>query len=210
MIVLDIETTGLNPEENGIWQIGAFEIKNPNNYFLEEGRIDKGDKIGEGALLVTGKSKEDLLDKKKQSQKDLLKNFFEWCKRIEIKTCICQNPQFDLGFITLKARKYKLEIPFHHRAFDLHSIAQMKYYQINRNFLFKEDYSDMNLSNILRFCGIKDERRKVAEDKLIEQGKEHNALEDCKLIGECFSRIIFGRKLFNRFKDFEIPEYLRK
>ena len=210
MIVLDIETSGLNPEENGIWQIGAFEIENPDNYFLEEGRIDDNDKIGEGALLVTGKSREYFLEKNKQTQKNLLISFFEWCKNAKIKNCLCQNPQFDLGFITLKARKYGLEVPFHHRAFDLHSIAQIKYYQIKEKFLIKEDHSDMNLPNILSFCGIKDERRHVGENKIIQEGKEHNALEDCKLTGECFSRIVFGRELFDEFKQFEIPVYLRK
>jgi DNA polymerase III epsilon subunit-like protein len=210
MIVLDIETSGLNPEENGIWQIGAFEIENPNNYFIEEGRIDKEDKIGEGALKITGKSKEYFLDKNKQSQKDLLIRFFEWFKNASIKNCLCQNPQFDLGFIMLKARKYGLEVPFHHRAFDLHSIAQMKYYQINKEFLFKEDYSNMNLSNILSFCGIKDERRHVEGDKLLSEGEEHNALGDCKLTGECFSRIIYGKGLLNEFKKFTIPDYLKK
>jgi len=210
MIVLDIETSGLNPEENGIWQIGAFEIGNPDNYFLEEGRIDDDDKIGEGALLVTGKSRENLLDKTKQSQKELLIKFFEWCKNTEIKNCLCQNPQFDLGFITLKARKYGLEVPFHHRAFDLHSIAQVKYYQIKKKFLFKEDHSGMSLPHTLEFCGMKDERRHVEGDKIDVKGKEHNALEDCKLTGECFSRIIYGKNLFDEFKKFEIPGYLRK
>jgi len=198
MIVLDIETSGISPEENGIWQIGAFEIENPDNSFLEEGRIDENDKIGEGALLVTGKSKEYFLDKNKQSQKNLLISFFEWCKNAGIKNCLCQTPQFDLGFINLKARKYGLEIPFHYRAFDLHSIAQMKYYQIKKEFLFKENYSDMGLKNILDFCGMQDSRG------------VHNALEDCRLTGECFSRIIYGEGLLEEFKKFEIPDYLRK
>jgi len=210
MIVLDLETSGLNPEEHGIWQIGAFEFENSNNYFFEEGRIDDNDKIGKGALLVTGKSKEYFLDKNKQSQKDLLAKFFKWVENVEIKNCICQNPQFDLGFITLKARKYGLEIPFHYRAFDLHSLAQIKYYQIKNKFLTKGDHSNMNLSNILEFCGIKDERKHVEEDKIVREGEEHNALEDCKLTGECFSRIICGKVLIKEFNKFEIPDYLRR
>lgn len=210
MIVLDIETSGLNPEECGIWQIGAFDLENPDNYFLEEGRIDEEDNIGEGALLVTGKSREYFLDKDKQSQKELLIKFFEWCKGVKIKNCLCQNPQFDLGFIMLKARKYNLKIPFHHRAFDLHSIAQMKYHIIKNEFMFKENHSDMNLPHILEFCGIKDKRRQVGGDKLLVEGGEHNALEDCKLTGEAFSRIVYGKGLFDEFKNFEIPGYLKK
>ena len=198
MIVLDIETSGVNSGENGIWQIGAFDIENPNNCFLEEARIDESDSIQEEALLVTGKSREELLDKNKQSQKDLLVKFFGWCKNVNIKNCLCQNPQFDLGFVTLKARKYGLELPFHHRAFDLHSMAQMKYYLIKKEFLFKENHSDMGLKNILEFCGILDPRG------------AHNALEDCRLTGECFSRIIYKKNIFPEYSKFPIPEYLKK
>jgi DNA polymerase III epsilon subunit-like protein len=208
MIILDIETSGLNPESCGIWQIGAIDLENSENYFLEEGRINDNDEIAEGALLVTGKSREYFLNENKQSEKELLAHFFKWCESVRIKNCLCQNPQFDLGFVTMKARKYELKSPLAHRAFDLHSIAQLKYFQIKNNFLFKENHSDMNLSNILNFCGIKDERRHVDGIELISEGKEHNALEDCKITGECFSRIVYGKNIFREFSKFSIPEYL--
>jgi len=208
MIILDIETSGLNPESCGIWQIGAIDSENTKNIFLSEGRINDGDLIEEEALLVTGKSKEYLLNLT-QSEKDLLIDFFKWCGKISVKNCICQNPQFDLSFISIRARKYGLKVPFYHRAFDLHSIAQMKYFQLNNFFLTEKDKSSMNLGNILEFCGIKDERRKVSGVKLIHEGKEHNALEDCKLTGECFSRIIHGKNMFEEFKKFSIPDCLK-
>ena len=47
MIILDIETSGLRPEENGIWQIGAVDFYNPENIFLDECRIDQEDKVEE-------------------------------------------------------------------------------------------------------------------------------------------------------------------
>jgi len=209
MIVLDIETSGVSPENCGIWQIGAIELENPENTFLEEGRIGDKDLIEESALLVTGKTKEYLLDKNRQSEKDLLNNFFKWVENVKVRNCICQNPQFDLGFINMKIRKYGLENFLPHRAFDLHSFAQMKYFQLNNSFLLDKNHSKMNLTNVLDFCGIKDERRHVEGIELISYGKEHNALEDCKLTGECFSRIIYGKNIFEEFKKFPIPEYLR-
>ena len=72
---LDIETTGINTGEGGIWQIGAFELENPESYFLQEGRIDDEDKIMEEALKITEKTEEELRDKNKQSQKQLILNF---------------------------------------------------------------------------------------------------------------------------------------
>jgi DNA polymerase III epsilon subunit-like protein len=202
MIVVDIETSGLDFQKCGIWQIGAIDLTNPKNEFLEEARIDDEDKlINEGEKTVQeiiGKTEEDLRDKTKQSQKSLLIHFFEWSKSIEIKNCLCQNPQFDLGFMYTKARKYDLNIPFHHRAFDLHSIAHTKYFQINKQFLIKDGKSDLGLKNTLEFVGMKDNRG------------AHNALEDAKLEAECFSRIIYGRNLLPEFKEFPVPECLRK
>jgi len=203
MIVLDIETSGLDFNKCGLWQIGAIDLDNPKNTFLEEARIDDEDvilndlKAKKTVFEVIGKTEEELKDKSKQTQKELIENFFKWCKNIKIKNCLCQNPQFDLGFIWVKARKYGLEIPIHHRAFDLHSIASLKHFQLNNKFLIKGDHSDMGLKNILSFCGIQDNRG------------VHNALEDCKLTAECFSRIVYGKNLSLEYIDFPIPNYLK-
>lgn len=196
MIVLDIETSGLNFNKCGIWQIGALDLNNPLNVFLDEARIDEEDEIEEGALRVTGKTSNELRDTNKKSQKELIESFFNWFNQTEYKNCICQNPQFDLGFLIIKSVKYGLKIPFHYRSFDLHSIASFKYFQIHGKFLIKEGRSDMGLTNTLNFCGLEDNR------------KEHNALEDCKLTAECFSRLLSGKSLFPKYNKFKIPEYL--
>lgn len=198
MIVLDIETSGLSPEKNGIWQIGAIDLTNPENYFLEECRIDDEDEVSDGGLEIGGVTEEQIRNKSKQSQKELLIRFFDWMNSVDFKNCICQNPQFDLVFISLKARKYNLIPTFHHRAFDMHSMAQMKYFDVKGTFLILEGISKMSLKEILEFCGMRDSRG------------AHNALEDCKLTGECFSRIVYGKNLFEEYKEFEIPDYLKK
>lgn len=203
MIALDIETTGGNILKCGIWQIGAIELENPSNYFFEEARIDEDEEVinspemKETVYEVTGKTEEDFRDKNKQSQKQLLERFFKWLEKAKIANFLCQNPSFDIAFITAKAKKYELKIPYHHRSFDLHSIAQFKYFQNNSKFLIKESRSDMGLSNILKFVGMIDSR------------KIHNALDDTKLTAECFSRIVYGKNLFEEYKNFKIPEYLK-
>ncbi|MCK5624503.1 3'-5' exonuclease [Candidatus Pacearchaeota archaeon] len=201
MIVLDIETSGLDFVKCGIWQIGAIDL-DTGEEFLEEGRIDNEDQIldsrvSKPVLEVIGKKEENLRDNSKQSQKQLIINFFNWCKDKKLKNCICQHPQFDLGFIWVKARKYGLEIPLHKRAYDLHSIASLKYFQLNKEFLIDKDHSDMDLKNILEFCGMQDNRG------------AHNALEDCKLTAECFSRLVYKKNLFSEYNKFPIPEYLK-
>ncbi len=68
----------------------------------------------------------------------------------------------------------------------------------------------MGLRNILKLCGIEDERRSVREDKISREGKPHNALEDAKLTAECFSRLVYGKNLFPEYAKFKIPGELTK
>lgn len=198
MIVIDIETSGLDFHKCGIWQIGALDFYNPGNQFFQEGRIDDEDIVEPKALEITGKSEEELRDRSKQSQKKLLENLFEWSKSCRVVNCGCENPQFDHSFIRIKSKKYSLKFPFPHRAFDLHSTAQNRYFQIYGDFLLKGGKSDMELSNILTFAGMQDNRGK------------HNALEDSELEAECFSRLYSGKNLIPKYAGFLIPEYLKK
>lgn len=198
MIVIDIETSGLDFDKCGIWQIGAVDFSNSESQFYEEGKIDDNDIIEDGAKKVCGKKESEFRDSAKQTQKQLLINFFNWCSKIKIKNCIFQNPQFDFGFLEFKSRKYGLNFPFHHRAFDLHSFASLKYFQIYGKFLIDRNHSDMSLRNILEFCGMNDPRGK------------HNALEDVKLTAECFSRIVYGKYLFQEYNKFKMPIYLKE
>ena len=213
MIVLDIETSGGNPIEHGIWQIGAIDLDTMEE-FSDESRIDEGDRVIEESLIIIGKTEEELRDKTKQSQKELLEKFFKWFETRKMKTLLCHLPEFDQGFLRHKARKYFDKDPFwpdSHRPFDLHTIAQVKFFEINSKFLTKEDNnSDMGLKNILKLCGIEDTRRSVREGEISIKGKPHNALEDAKLTGECFSRLIYGKNLFPEYSQHEIPEVLRK
>jgi DNA polymerase III epsilon subunit-like protein len=196
-IVMDIESSGLDKVKCGIWQIGAIDL-NDNEEFLEESRIDDEDFVEEDALKVIGKTEEELRDKNKQSQEKLIMNFFDWIKKRVVKNFLCQNPQFDVAFIEIKAKKYGLEIPFKYKCFDLHTIAQMTQHKINGRFLFEEGRSKMNLKEILEFVGMKDNRQ------------AHNALEDCKLTAECFSRLMYGKNLFKEYSEFKIPGVFEK
>lgn len=213
MIVVDIETSGgLNPDEIGIWQIGAIELENPSNAFLEDARIDDSDIIEPIALQITGKTEKELRDKNKQSQKQLIINFLNWTKKIKNKDFLCHKPQFDYSFIYIKTKKYN--IPFQDitsRCFDLHTIAAIRYYQLNNKFLIKteKNESDFGLTNILKFCGIEDTRIKAEENKIKEEGTPHNGLEDAKLEAECFSRLVFGKSLLPEFKTIPVPDYLK-
>jgi DNA polymerase III epsilon subunit-like protein len=213
-VVLDIETSGLDKVNCGIWQIGAIDLNDAGESFLQDARIDDEDSVEEGALEVIGKSESDLRDSKKQSQMQLLSNFFSWMGKRKVRNLLCQNPQFDLAFIEIRAKKYGLRKNFQHRAFDLHSIAQARYFGIHGKFFMKRNNdsrleSDMGLTNVLGMCGIEDNRLVFSDGKgMVKTGKPHNALDDCKLTGECFFRIFHGKNLFEEFSQLKMPPYL--
>ena len=214
MIVTDLEMSGLDPVKCGIFEIGAVDLETGEE-FLDTCRIDDEDillnVLEEAAHVpgstaeaiktveeVTGRSEAQMRDSSKQSQKELLEKFFKWIEERKFKNLVCQNPQFDVGFLDIKARKYGLKKPFHFRSFDLHSIAQAKYYELNGRFLIKGEYSNMGLKEVLKFVGMEDTRG------------AHNALEDAKLTAEAFSRIVYGKGILSEYEKFPIPDYLKQ
>ena len=141
MIVIDLEMSGLDEVRCGIIEIGAVELENPKNQFFQNARIDEDEELvnTEGASRtvteVTGQTEEDMRDKTRQSQKELLSNFFEWIENIEEKIFVCQN-YMDISFLAKKAKKHGLEF-LHFKFMDLHTIAQTIYWinTMNTNFL---------------------------------------------------------------------------
>lgn len=212
MIVLDIETSGKYTIRYGIWQIGAVDMETEEE-FLEESRIDD-DEVSEEALRVTGKTERELRDKKKLSQKEMIKHFIAWVKNKNERLIAGHNIWWDVMFLQNKCIEYELidelDEAIGHRVIDTHSLAQFIYKKKNGKFKTENGKSSMNLSIILEMCGMKDERIQLKKGELVKEGKPHNALEDAKLTAECFSRLVYGKNLFSEYSKFSIPEVLRK
>lgn len=198
MISVDIETSGGDLLKHGIFQIGALDTDNPNNYFLETCKIDDDDEIDPVAMQITGATEASLRDKSLQSQKEMIEKFIKWMESVQVKNFLCHNPQFDHAFIRCKLSKYGLPDNIIWRAFDIHSIASFKFLETNGSLLIKENESGMSLSVIIKFCGIDYERG------------EHNGLEDAELTAECYARIMYGRNLLKKYSEYPMPEYLKK
>ena len=75
MISIDIESSGGDFLKHGIFQIGALDTDNPNNYFFETCKIDDNDEIDSDALRITGTTEEILRDKSRQSQQEMIEKF---------------------------------------------------------------------------------------------------------------------------------------
>ncbi len=198
MISVDIESSGGDFLKHGIFQIGAIDTDNPNNYFLETCRIDEDDEIDMQAIIITGATEESLRDESLQSQKEMLEKFIKWMDTVQVKNFLCHNPQFDHAFIRCKLSKYGLPDMLSWRAFDLHSLASAMFLKTTGSLLIREGESGMSLSAIIKFCGIEYERG------------EHNGLEDAELTAECFARIMYGRNLLKKYSEYPVPEYLVK
>ncbi|MEO8638201.1 MAG: hypothetical protein ABI430_04870 [Candidatus Taylorbacteria bacterium] len=198
MIVVDMESSGVEPHKNSLLSVGAFEFANPKNKFYEECRVWEGAHIDNEALAVNGFKREDIEGgSKKQSDKDLLSHFLSWTETCAEKTIAGQNPSTDRDFLKYTAERYHVNWPFAHRTIDLHSICY--FHMVRRGITppVKNNHSALNLDGILTYVGIPTEP------------KPHNGLMGAKVEAEAFSRLLTEKWLFSEFERYPIP-WLKK
>ena len=197
MIIVDIETSGLDPLKHGILEIGAIKFENPEIFYQSYSRLDEDDEIDPRALQINGQSEEEAKSFNRPSQKQALIEFFNFITENNDFYIAGENVgSFDFNFIRIRAGKYNLDFPIQNRCFDLQTLAQAKFEQVFGKPLIENGKSILGLSRILKFVGMDDER------------KEHGALEDCRLEAECISRLRFGKNLIAEYAKFPIPQYL--
>ena len=73
MIVIDIETSGIDSNRHSIVSIGAVDFLHPERRFSGECRVWEGALISEESLLINGYNQEEITDVRKQTDEDLLK-----------------------------------------------------------------------------------------------------------------------------------------
>lgn len=197
MIVVDCETTGLNPRKNSIVSIGALDFYYPHNKFYEECRIWEGAEIEQTALDVNGFKKEQIKDPNKKSLEQVIKEFLEWTNSCFDIIFAGENPRFDIDFLKESADRYNIIFKFTLRSIDLHSICTSHYIRRGITPPLKDRRTDLNSDKILNYVGLPSEP------------KPHNALTGAKMEAEAFSRLICGRGLLDEFSTLEIPVYLK-
>lgn len=197
MIVLDIETTGLDPDTHGIVSIGAVDISEPDEYFYEECRIREGEKIDPQALDVNGFTLDECRDPTKQTTRDLLQHFETWLDARSIKMVGGLHvAAYDVPFLNKKAVQVGLRMKLHKRSIDLHSIAYAKMQSLNKVVPMTDGWSVMDTDFIHPFCGLPKEPR------------PHNGLNGAKWEAESIFRLIYGKGLLKEFIRYPIPTYL--
>lgn len=192
MIVADIEATGIDFHKHSLLSIGAVDFENPERQFYGECRMWDGASIMSDALVVNGFSRENCVDARKQSLKELMDSFLLWIEQSEDKTLAGQNPSFDRDFLNDSFSRSSIGWHFSYRTLDLNSMAYMDMIKRGLPIQHKNGRADLSLDTILKYVGIP------------EEPKPHNGLNGAKYEAEAFSRLLYGKNLLPEFAQYPI------
>ncbi len=193
MIVVDVETSGTEPDKHSILSIGAIDFAHPDNQFYEECRIWDGAHIDPEASEFLKLSEAQMKDRLKQTEGELVTRFFAWLEERDEHTIAGQNPMFDLGFIKAAAYRNHLNLTLARRSVDQHSLVY--FHMLKRGITppVMNKHSALDSDTIMAYVGIPAEP------------KPHVAINGAKWESEAFSRLIHEKSLFNEFKSYKIP-----
>lgn len=190
MIVVDVEASGVSPEKNSLVSVGAIDFANPDNRFYEECRIWDGAHIEKEAMAVNGFTNEQITDKNKKTDREVVADFLAWMEQIEEKTLAGHNPSFDRDFLQATAYRYHINWPMAHRTIDLHSICYFDMLKKGIAYPTIHGHSALNLDAVLKYVGLPDEP------------KPHNALTGAIVETEAFGRLFFGKSYLVDFANY--------
>jgi len=106
-VVLDLETTGLDPSKHEIIEIGAVKVnRNSNNHATFQALIKPSKKIPKNITQITGIT-QDMIDKNGENLESVLKEFIDFIGDLRL---VAYNAKFDMGFLKEAAKNYGLEI----------------------------------------------------------------------------------------------------
>src|SRR3990167_3201872 len=98
MVVIDVETGGLNPERDALLSIGAVDSQT-REHFYGRMRPPESLHLEEAALNVNGFERKAIYDPALESESVVMSKFYLWladCQPVVIAGC---NVKFDIAFI---------------------------------------------------------------------------------------------------------------
>ena len=195
MIIVDVETTGLNPQKHSIVSIGGIEFHNSKNQLYQECRIWEGAEIDREALVINGFTEESVKNINKQTLEETIKQFATWA---QTKTGIIAgaNPEFDREFLKASFKRYNIPWNYNVITLDIRAIWYAHSLKSKHPLKMRNGKIIVNFDAVLAYVGLPSEP------------KPHNALTGAKLEAEAFSRLIYGRQLLPEYVEFRIPEYV--
>jgi len=205
MIVVDVETTGLDAKKNAICSIGAFYLFRPEHakffiaekQFYAELRVPNDAEIADRALEINGFDRNELRSPSRTNPEKGIREFIAFAEPCHDRTIAGENPRFDLDFLRATAQKYNVDFHSGYRTRDLHTTCSDTHDRLDITIPLKDGRTDIDLDYTLRFIGLPPEP------------KPHNGLTGAKLEAEAISRLIFGKNLFPEYQHYKVPEYLQ-
>ena len=116
MIVVDVETTGLDPKKHALLSIGAIDFNNTKNTFYIECQAwggcevdmltDKrtGNYTSTSVLSYNGFTEETMYDRSKPTLKEAIEQFISWVNNCDVHVLAGHNTWFDRDFLTVSAQ----------------------------------------------------------------------------------------------------------
>lgn len=200
MIVLDVETTGLDPIASSIVSIGAVNFSAPDEQFYGECSVFEGATVEPAALELNGFTERDVTDRSKPSDGELVGRFKVWLDGIGDYTFGGLNHHFDLLFLMESAKRGGVSIGLERgsdvlpkRIVDLHSVCYATMQIRGREVPTTDSgFSGLSSYQIYDYVGIPAEPH------------PHNALNGATWEAEALSRLLYGRALLDEFQTYPV------
>ncbi len=197
MLVVDVETTGLDTKECSILSIGALDFDNPSNQFYIECQVFSGARIAQQALEVNGFTEEQINDSSKPTVEGAVKKFLAWVETCSSKIIGGENSWFDREFLIHSCRRFGIKWPLNYaRSVDLHTTCYNHLLRRGES-PEKDGLSILRLNSILEYTGLP------------QEPDPHNALTGAKMSAEAFSRLLYGKPLLDEFKRYPLSEAVK-
>lgn len=194
MIVLDVESSGIDPNKHSVLSIGALDLEDPTNQFYDECRVWEGAGIEKEALAINGFTHEEANDASKKTEAELITAFVAWATDRPLdRTLAAQNVSFDYEFVRHACMRAGIEFPFAKRSIDVHTLAWLHMVSHGKNPPIERHRSSLSSGVIQTYCGIP------------EEPQPHNALTGALWHAEAISRLVYGKNLLPEYVNFPLP-----
>lgn len=197
--VLDVETTGVNPERCAVLSVGMVTYRERPLEFYREYYPFDGAEVAEEALRINGFEPDKIARNPESDPKNVAGDVVSFMRKNGCNIISGENPSFDRDFVNAYAARYNAMFRLQRRTLDLQSVCISHMLSNGIDVPSKPDGShDLVLDTILTFVGLGAEPR------------PHNALNGAKYEFEALCRLIYGKSVLAEFRDYEVPDTLLK
>lgn len=194
MIVLDVESSGLEPHKHSILSIGAIDLDDPANQFYDECRAWPEAELQKEALAVNGFTEEEARDANKKSEAEVVAAFVAWATdKPKDRTLAAQNVSFDFEFVRAACARAHVDFPFAKRTLDVHSLVWLHMTLNGVTPPSDNRHSALSSKAIQDYCGIP------------EEPKPHNALTGALWHAEVIARVAYNKSIAPEYAKHPLP-----